>query len=342
MKKLKIGIIGLGAISNTHIFNIKKYKDAEIVGIYDIQIERAVSASLTHQIPYVQTFQELLDLHPDVVHVLTPHDTHYEIVKELLNNHIHVLAEKPLTIDYLQAIELAEIAADKEVILSVCLQNRTNKTTKKMIELKNSKPFGKLLSSRGLVYWKRDMNYYKQSSWRGTKNHEGGGVLINQAIHTLDILTLLGGEIDFLYGSYFNYLLPEIEVEDNVQIVIKFKNQSLGFLSATNNYPVDSPVEIDLIFEKGRFKLIGDTLYQLTEEGLEVIEKDSKTIGEKFYFGASHENLIHDLYDYILYGYGSVVQAKDTITSLEIINKVYENPDFREKIFLDTSYFNKN
>ena len=323
MKKLKVGVIGIGEISKIHIPHILNYKNVEIVGLYDLHVDRAVEMSQKHHVPYVNTYQELIGLKPDVVHVLTPHDTHYGIIKDLIEHHIHVLAEKPLTIDYRKAIELVDLASEHEVILSVCLQNRTNKTTKK------------LLSVRGNVFWKRELSYYQKDSWRGTWRHEGGGVLINQAIHTLDLITLIGGEIESFYGSYANYLMPDIEVEDQAHITLLFKNQARGFFSATTSNTIDSPVEIDVVMEKARFKLLGETLYQLIDQAFQIIEKDESLQGEKFYFGVSHEKVIHDLYDHLLYHFGDVIHAKDTLTSLEIITKVYEQKNGHQPMTID-------
>ncbi len=335
MKTLRVGVIGVGEISKIHIPHILNYMNVELVGIYDIQIEKAIKASQSFHIPYVSSYEELISLRPDVCHVLTPHDTHYEIIKDLLEHNIHVLAEKPLAIDYLKAIELVSLAEEHDVILSVCLQNRSNKTTRKLMSIIDNKTFGKLLSLRGLVYWKRDIAYYQKDEWRGTWRHEGGGVLINQAIHTLDLITLLGGEVESFYGSYFNYFLPEIEVEDQANVSIQFKNQARGFLSATTSNVIDSPVEIDIVLEKGRFKLIGDRLYQNTEDNLILIEKDASLHGEKFYFGVSHEKLIHDLYDFLLYRYGEVINAKDTLTCLEIITKIYQQKNVNKPMVID-------
>ena len=335
MKKLKVGVIGIGEISKIHIPHILNYKNVEIVGLYDVRVDRAVEMSQKYQVPYVNTYQELIEMNPDVVHVLTPHDTHYGIIKDLISHHIHILAEKPLTIDYRKAIELVDLASEHEVILAVCLQNRTNKTTKKLLSVIQDKAYGKLLSVRGNVFWKRELSYYQKDSWRGTWRHEGGGVLINQAIHTLDLLTLIGGDIESFYGSYANYLMPDIEVEDQAHITLLFKNQARGFFSATTSNTVDSPVEIDVVMEKARFKLLGDTLYQLIDQGFQVIEKDESLQGEKFYFGVSHEKVIHDLYDHLLYHYGDVIHAKDTLTCLEIITKVYEQKNGQQPMKID-------
>jgi len=341
MRKLKVGIIGCGAISDTHIKHILTYKHADLVVLYDTNIEISVNKSERYNIPYVETLDELLQMNLDVVHVLTPHDSHYKIAKTLILNHIHVLVEKPLTIKYQDAIDLVHLAHEHQVTLSVCMQHRTNKTTKKMIDLSNPNAYGKVLAVSGKVHWHRDMNYYLNDSWRGTTKQEGGGVLINQAIHTLDIMNILGGEVSHVSGCIDQVKLKDIEVEDTAHLHINYKSGTIGFLDATNAYPKDMPVEIDVLYAKGRVKLIGHQLYDMTEGFPKLIEEDQSITGNKFYFGAGHEKLIHDLYDYLLFKMGTYVEAIDTIVNLEIIEKIYAAKP-NEAVSIDRDYWKED
>lgn len=341
MHKLKVGIIGCGAISDTHIKHILTYKHADLIVLYDSNIEKLVKKSEAYHIPYVETLDELLQMNLDIVHVLTPHDSHYKIAKTLILNHIHVLVEKPLTIKYQDAVDLVHLAHEHRVTLSVCMQHRTNKTTKKMLALSNHNSYGKVLAISGKVHWHRDMNYYLNDSWRGTLKQEGGGVLINQAIHTLDIMNLLGGEVSNVSGCIDQVKLKDIEVEDTAHLHITYKGGAIGLLDATNAYPKDMPVEIDVLYAKGRVKLIGHQLFDITDGSLNLIEEDQSMTGKKFYFGAGHEKLIHDLYDYLLFNIGNYVEAIDTIVNLEIIEKIYQAKQ-NENISIQRDYWKED
>lgn len=341
MKNLRVAIIGCGEISDIHIKHILSYNHAKLVGVYDINIERAIRKSEVYNVPYVNSIDELISLNLDVCHVLTPHDTHYEITKLLIKHHINVLVEKPLTILYKQAIELSHLALENHVVLSVCLQHRTNRTTKKMIDLSQPKAYGKVLAISGKVHWDRDLNYYQKDLWRGTIRHEGGGVLINQAIHTLDIMNLVAGEVDEVSGTVAQFQLKDIEVEDTAHVHIKYKDGAVGFLDATNSYPKDLPIEIDVLYSKGRVKLVGHQLFDLTEGNFDLIEEDLSVSGNKFYFGAGHEKLIHNLYDHIVFKIGDYVEAVQTIETLEIIEKIYQAKP-NETIKIERSYWKED
>ena len=140
---------------------------------------------------------------------------------------------------------------------------------------------------------------------------EGGGVLINQAVHTLDLMGYLGGGISSLKANMMNYSLQDIiEVEDTFSAMLKLKNGGTGIFFATNAYEADSKYDIEVVFENGTAHYVDDRLLLNGEE----ICHDTTVTGEKAYWGAGHEELIRNFYKDNIYF--NIEEAKNTMYSL--------------------------
>ena len=147
-------------------------------------------------------------------------------------------------------------------------------------EIVESGKYGKLIGLKGLVTWFRPKDYYDVKPWRGVMEYAGGGVLINQSIHTLDLMHLLGGEISEIKGTIDNLLDYGIEVEDTAVAHIKFKNGARGLFFATNSNFGNSSVELQVQLEKGKFTIKDSILTKVNEEGQkERMVEDAKLPG---------------------------------------------------------------
>ena len=133
-----------------------------------------------------KAYKELYGKDIDVVHVITPHNTHPQIVMDLLDHGFNVFCEKPLAITVNEAKQMIRKSEETGKLLGVCFQNRLNKATVEAKEIIESGKYGKIQSGMALVTWYRNGKYYSESPWRGKYNGEGGGCIINQSIHTLD------------------------------------------------------------------------------------------------------------------------------------------------------------
>ena len=133
---------------------------------------------------------------PDVVHVCTPHHRHADLAAECLARDVSVLLEKPVAHTLDDGERLAVAAEDSAAILGVCFQNRYNDTSRMLREILDRGGLGRILGARASVHWFRDAAYYARRDWRGRWATAGGGVLMNQAIHTLDLLQWFVGPRD--------------------------------------------------------------------------------------------------------------------------------------------------
>ncbi|WP_339315265.1 Gfo/Idh/MocA family oxidoreductase [Paenibacillus sp. FSL R10-2734] len=328
MNKLGVAIIGCGAIFPLHAKAISAIKDVSLLTVVDIDADKAARAGIEYTCHATDDYREILnDDRIDVVHLCTPHYLHAEMAVDLLRAGKHVLTEKPIAVDLPSAMRMLEAAEQSTGQLGVVFQNRYNDTSIYIKKSIDSGALGKLRCMKGVVTWHRSESYYKDSNWRGRWSTEGGGVLINQTIHTLDLLQWYGGEITSVKGSITTDVLDGvIEVEDTAHACINFANNVRGLYYGTNTYLEDSPVELELVFEEGTLNLRRDCLY-LWKEGEEslVCEPILSAKEGKAYWGTGHKRLIEDFYEHIFSGRKFWLDGTEGIKALELVAGIYSS-----------------
>ena len=169
----------------------------------------------------------------DVVHVCTPHYLHAEIICTALGANIHVLCEKPLAINFEQLNAIEKAVNNSSATLGVCFQNRYNASVLYLKEFFKDK---KIIAATANLVWNRGKDYYSSAKWRGKKQYEGGGVMINQAIHTLDLLQWFCGMPESVIAHCSNNSLKNvIDVEDTAFGCFTLKNGGNFIINATNS-----------------------------------------------------------------------------------------------------------
>ncbi len=221
---MKIAIVGCGGISKVHLQCIASIPDAKLIAAADIDFPRAQRAAQAYDAAAYASLDELLAAEkPDILHICTPHYLHVPMALAAAERGIHVLIEKPCAISVNGAATLVEAQKKTGVAMGVCFQNRYNRSARYLKSLVSGQtPYGKLEGVRGFVCWQRDEDYYADD-WHGSLEKEGGGVLMNQAIHTVDMLGFLAGDFQAVSGSIANYHLKGvIEVEDTASALFEF------------------------------------------------------------------------------------------------------------------------
>ncbi|RKP58162.1 gfo/Idh/MocA family oxidoreductase [Cohnella endophytica] len=322
---IKTAVIGLGDISHIHIPAIQANPYARLVAVCDID------ESLSNAVPGVNFYT---DLHAmleqedlDCVHICLPHYLHVPVAQACVAKGVHVFLEKPVALNTEEALTLAKLEQDHpEVKICVCFQNRFNETFEKLREIVDSGQYGEVKGLKGLVAWHRPKSYYEAKPWRGKMELAGGGVMINQAVHTLDLMQLLGGRIESIRGTIDQLLDYGIEVEDTATARIMFENGATGLYYATIANPDNSSVELEVMLEKAKFIIKDSILTFLNEHGeRETLIEDTKLPGTKFYYGASHLKLIHQFYSCIEADTHNYVHVKDALTSVKMIDAIRES-----------------
>jgi len=320
---MNVAIIGLGAISSTHIDAIQSY-GANLVAVCDIKEERMQKFSCEKYIDY----HELLKRDDiDIVHICTPHFLHAQMAIDCANAGKHVLVEKPASTQTEQLIKVIENKNGKKVC--VCFQNRYNNGTRTAKDIIDQKVYGNIVGVYALVPWYRNDEYYTKSDWRGKLSTEGGCLLVNQAIHTVDLMQYLVGEVEAVKAHVDNYTHEGIiEGEDTATAALYYKSGIVGMFFATNCYNSGSTTQIEIKCEKATLKL--------TEKGLfvdgKLVIENGEVCKEKSYYGSSHSELIHDLYNEILCKGGSSISVEEALPACKIIEAIYESSNRNEKI----------
>ena len=219
---MKTCLVGCGGIAAVHGSVLTSGIDTEFVAAADIKPEKAQTyAENFHTKPY-PSLESMLDAEkPDVLHICTPHYLHVPMTIYALERNINVFMEKPPAISFDQLEELKKAAAKSEAQLGFCYQNRYNASIRAAKDLIDSGKAGKVLGARAFVTWCRGAAYYTESGWRGSLKTEGGGVLINQSVHTQDLLCFLLGDPTTVDATMTNQHLKDvIEVEDTLEAYI--------------------------------------------------------------------------------------------------------------------------
>lgn len=252
-RTLRVGIAGCGAISRNHLGAFRALADVEIVGVCDIDPDRARDTAAAWGIPAaVTTVQELLNLDLDIVSVCTPHPTHEDVVLQAAAARVHVLCEKPIAIEMASAERMVQACDDAGVRLGVLFQRRFWPAAQRIRAAIDDGTLGRPIMGQCSVMLHREPEYYSRDAWRGTWANDGGGVLMTQAIHYIDLLQWFMGDVAEVYGKINTYKHGQhIEVEDSATAVITFTSGAMATLEASTAVSPSLGVQIRVTGESG-------------------------------------------------------------------------------------------
>ena len=291
----KVCVIGCGGIAQVHGAALAKLDGVHLAACCDIVAEKAQAYGEKFRCTPYTDFETLLQKEkPDAVHLCTPHYLHTPMAEKAAEMGVNVFTEKPPVISW-QEWDRLQKAAEK-VRIGVCVQNRYNPNVEKALEMVASGEMGDVKGVRGLVCWDRGPGYYASGAWRGKWETEGGGALINQTIHTLDLLLLFLGKPDHVQCHMANrHLQGIIEVEDTVEAYLE-KGGKRGIFFATNAYAGNAPVLVDVVTEKGNLRIEDDYLEIQKEGKRQRLTFEMNTPVGKSYWGSGHFACIQDYY----------------------------------------------
>ena len=322
----RAAVIGLGDISSIHIMAIDKNPEITLAAVCDI--DGTAREHAPKDVPFYTDFREMIEREkPDAVHICLPHYLHVPVSEEAAGRGVHVFCEKPVALNTQEAEAFAAFeASHPEIHMGICLQNRYNESVEMLKGLIDSGEYGQVTGTRGIVPWAREKSYYDVKPWRGKWETAGGGCMINQSVHTLDLLYHLGGPVTAVKASVSQLLDYGIEVEDTVSARLTYANGARGLFLATNaNYRNES-VQIRVQMEKAEFSIIDNVLYRLNSDGgRERLVEDEKLPGTKFYYGASHGKLINQFYREIETGGSDYIHVSDAVMSIRLIDAIQKS-----------------
>ena len=303
MKKFRVGVIGCGRISVMHLTPLKQMQNVEIVACCDIKEDRARAAAKKYGGKVYCSYEDMLKTEKlDCVHICLPHYLHSAVACAAFEHGVNVLTEKPMDVDLKSAEKAVECAEKNGVLFGVIFQCRYNNSSRLVKSAVDSGKLGKIISVRSTLTWTRPDSYYAESDWKGTWDKEGGGVVIDQAIHSIDLVNwIVDSRVKSVSCSMANRGHKAVSVEDSAEGLITFENGVRYGFYCMNNYGCDEPIEIRFYCEKGKAVLTYDDAYITYNDGeTEQAHTGSDVVaveGGKDYWGFMHERQIRNFYD---------------------------------------------
>ncbi len=338
MNELKVGIIGIGNMGSTHAKSIYEgnINRLKLVAVCDIDQNKLKLAK--EQFPSVLTYEDFNELlnskEVDAVIIATPHFLHTEIAIKAFEAGLHVLTEKPAGVRASDVLKMNAAAEKSNKVFGIMWNQRTNPLFQKAKELVEN---GTLGTMKRLVWiitnWYRTQNYYDSASWRATWSGEGGGVLLNQAPHNLDLWQWIFGMPDAIYATCDVGKWHNIEVEDDATIIGYYKNGATAtFITSTGEYPGTNRLEISgskgkMILEKGTITLILSdederTFCYSASDGHPNINI-TKTVIEQTEKETAHNGILQNFTDAVLDGTPLLASGFEGIKEITLSNAAY-------------------
>lgn len=341
-RTFRVGIAGCGAISRNHLEAFRALNNVEIVGVCDVDADRAKATAEAWDIPNaVASVEELLTLGLDVVSVCTPHPTHEEVVLQAAAAGVNVLCEKPIATRLESAERMVEACENAGVQLGVLFQRRFWPASQKIRAAIDDGTLGKAILAQCSVMLHRAPGYYNRDAWRGTWESDGGGVLMSQAVHQIDLLQWYLGDVAEVYGKVNTYRHADyIEVEDSATAVITFTSGAMATLEASTAVSPNLGIQLRITGETGasasltefpegsdgRLDLwaVGEQIVvePVHPEGVEPNVDLSVINGQLIPF---HKLQVQDFVQALENGTEPAITGKDALKSLRILLAVYES-----------------
>ena len=280
MKKHRVALIGLGMAIKPHAASLLDLRDSvEVVAAYAPSAQRRQQFAASYPFPVTDSLDTIFDNDSiDTVIILTPPWTHDELVRRSAAAGKHVLLEKPLDVNVERAVGLVDCCEGAGISFGVVFQHRFRPASLELSALLQQGILGEILSASALIRWWRSQEYFAQPG-RGMKNRDGGGVLLTQAIHTLDLMLHLVGAPKAVMAMADNSGLRKIDSEDRVVAAVRWANGASGVIDATNLAYPGFPERIDIAGTLGSAVLEGERLIVQLKDGSEIRREGSNAGG---------------------------------------------------------------
>lgn len=345
-KKLGIGIIGLGVISEIHIEALKNIEAAEITAVCTRDITKATEKADELGCKAYTDYKKLAaDTSVDAVILCTPSGSRLEMTQYIAKKKKHIISEKPLEVTTERIDKMLNVCEENNVFLASIFHKRYHPIYKYIKEMIDSGRLGDIVTTDVLMKWYRPEEYYKNSGWRGTMKLDGGGALMNQCVHFIDMVQWFNGGMKSVFAKTGKKIYKHIEAEDTAVAVVEYSNGAFGVIEATtSSYPGFSTL-ITVNGSKGGIICENERIREMklsdeTEEDRKMLSDskfgehggDAKT-NVKTDFSLHHDQL-QQAVNAILEGVQPPVDGKEARKAVEIITSMYESAKTGKEVIL--------
>lgn len=343
---VRFGLIGSGAIAAAHMDSLQKIEETQLVAVWSRRYENAKRVAAEQGCEAEESWEALVQRDDiDAVTICTPSGFHLEPALAAIEAGKHVIIEKPLEITVERCNQIIEAADRKGVKLGGIFQSRFTPANQELYKAVQEGRFGRLVMGDAYVKWYRSQEYYDSGEWRGTWELDGGGALMNQAIHTVDVLIWLMGDVESVY-AYADCLAHErIEVEDTVAAVLRFKNGAMGVIEATTSIQPGYPKRVEVHGDRGGAVLVDDAVVEWheidTPERAEAIRSE---LGPKEASGTfadpmamsfdKHRMQLQDFARAIMEDRAPLIDGREGAKAVAVVRAIYESAQQKKAVYL--------
>ncbi|MEM1122716.1 MAG: Gfo/Idh/MocA family oxidoreductase [Bacteroidota bacterium] len=339
-KKLGIGIIGTGSIAGHHLKSVQELDGCKMIAMASSSKERAKVASKKYGIKTYSSYKKLLkNKAVDAVIICTHSGNHLKPTLQAAKMGKHVLVEKPIEISVKRANKMIRACREAGVKLGVIFQNRFSSDFVQLKKAVQAGLLGKLHLGNAYIKWFRSSDYYTGSSWKGTLKGDGGAAIINQGIHTIDLLLDIMGEVNSVFGKT-RTIKHQIEGEDLGVALLTFKNGALGTIEASTAITPGYPERLEIFGTKGSIileagKIVAWDLNTDQPPNIEVEEVENSGLADPMAISHElHKAQIMDFVNAILNDTNPAVDGKEGKRSLALIKGIYKSAKNGKEVLL--------
>jgi UDP-N-acetyl-2-amino-2-deoxyglucuronate dehydrogenase len=349
-KQFGFGIVGAGIISDIHAQAIKAIPDAKLVGVYSRTKNKSQAFADKYNCNSYDTLEALLQVASiDIVCICTPSGIHLDPAIKSINAGKHVVIEKPLEVSLEKCDQIIEASDKANLKTAVIFPSRFYDAGQQIRKAIDEKRFGDLALGDAYVKWSRSEAYYQSAAWRGTWLLDGGGALMNQGIHSVDLLQWYMGEVADVQSVMTNVKHKTIEVEDTVVATLQFANGALGVIQCSTAVFPGALNRIEIMGTTGTAILEGSNIIKwqfekAAEEDQSVIK--SMTAATVSHGGVSnpadisfygHQKQLEDMIHSIRMDKKTMIDARDGRKSVAIVLAIYESARTGKKVRLSNN-----
>lgn len=332
---IKAVIIGCGVIAEFHYNALTALDSAEVIGVYGNIKEQCEDFAKKHGIKAFNSLEEVYQSDCDVVTICTPSGTHAELAISAMQNGKHVIVEKPLAITAEDCHRIIKTEKETGKVCAPISQLRYSDSVRKVKDVVESNGLGQLTLCSIYMKFFRSKTYYA-GSWRGTKNMDGGGALMNQGIHGIDILRFICGDIKSVQARVAT-LVHDIEVEDTAVASLEFKNGALGVIEGATSVTPGYPRRLELCGSVGSLAMEEDAIVRVDAPNLdlEIGFNDAENFKDPTAFSyEGHKRQFNNVINTILGKEKLDYTCEDATKTVELILSVYESSNSGKRIEL--------
>lgn len=342
-ENLGYGIIGCGVIAPWHARAVQNLPNAELIAVCDVLPEKAEKLKTDFGAQYAYTdYRDLIardDI--DIVSICVPSGLHAAVGIDAAKAGKHIMSEKPLDVTLENIDNLIKTCRDEDVKLACIFQRRTSNLWQLVKKTIDEGKIGKMVLASAYLKYFRSQEYYDSAGWRGTWELDGGGALMNQCVHLIDLLRWIMGPVDTIF-AFADHLARKIEVEDTCVSSMKFKSGAFGTMEGTTSVTPGMNHRMELHGETGTILIDGETVIKWDvpgEDKEEIVKGLSDNVGNAAsdptaIAGDGHQIQIADLIAAIKEDREPMVNGEEARKAVEFILAVYQSSKTGEPVKL--------